>query len=179
MNIIGSEINGVYIFENYFQRDKRGLFIKPFTYKVMELKTLLHFDIKEIFYSISKKNVIRGMHFQRPPMELAKLIYLTSGRITDVLLDLRKSSKTYKNYITIELAKHENALLIPPGIAHGFLSLEDDTTVVYNQSAVYSREHDDGIHWNSFGYDWKVNKPLLSKRDRSFIEVENFDSPFD
>jgi dTDP-4-dehydrorhamnose 3,5-epimerase len=172
------QIEGVKLINNFSQEDRRGLFVKPFTNIIDSLKKL-HFDINEIYYSISHNNVIRGMHFQRPPMDHAKLIYLTSGKITDVLLDLRKSSKTYKNHIAIDLSAYENTLFIPAGIAHGFLSNENGTTVVYNQSSVYSQDHDDGILWNSFGYDWGTNEPILSDRDRSFIEFNDFNSPFD
>ena len=178
MNTKELQIEGVKLINNFSQEDSRGLFVKPFTNIIDSLKKL-HFDINEIYYSISQKNVIRGMHFQRPPMDHAKLIYLTSGKITDVLLDLRKSSKTYKNHIAIDLSAYENTLFIPAGIAHGFLSNENGTTVVYNQSSVYSQDHDDGILWNSFGYDWGTNEPILSDRDRSFIEFNDFNSPFD
>ncbi len=170
-------IEGVLLIYNFLHKDSRGLFVKPFTNNLDSLKKL-HFDINEIYYSTSNKNVIRGMHFQQPPMDHTKLIYLISGEITDVLLDLRKSSKTYNNYISIDLSAHKNALFIPPGIAHGFLSKEDGTIVVYNQSTVYSLDHDGGILWNSFGYDWGTDEPILSDRDQSFIEFNDFNSPF-
>jgi dTDP-4-dehydrorhamnose 3,5-epimerase len=171
------KIEGVLLINNFSQVDNRGIFVKPFTNIVGPIKNL-QFDISEIYYSISHKNVIRGMHFQRPPMEHAKLIYITSGEITDVLLDLRKSSATYKSYIAIDLTAYENALFIPPGIAHGFLSREEGTTVIYNQSTVYSQDHDDGILWSSFGYDWGLIDPILSSRDRYFSSLEGFNSPF-
>jgi len=177
MNTQGLNIDGVLLINNFFRRDDRGLLVKPFT-NSQDLMRKLHFDIVEIYYSISQKNVIRGMHFQCPPMDHAKFIYLTSGMITDVLLDLRKSSQTYKNYISINISAHQNALFIPPGIAHGFLSKEAGTTVVYNQSTVYSQKLEDGVLWNSFGYDWNVDKPILSDRDQSFIKLNDFCSPF-
>ena len=119
------------------------------------------------------------MHFQRPPMNHAKLIYLTAGSITDLLLDLRKSSQSYKKYIAINLSAYRHALFIPSGIAHGFKVNNDNTTVIYNQSSVYSKKYDDGILWNSFGFDWEINSPILSDRDKSFITIDKFDSPFD
>jgi dTDP-4-dehydrorhamnose 3,5-epimerase len=178
MDVRALEIEGVRIINNISREDSRGLFVKPFTNIIDTLKEL-SFDINEIYFSISKKNVIRGMHFQRPPMDHAKLIYLTSGKITDVLIDLRKSSKSYKEHIAIDLSAHKSALYIPPGVAHGFLSKENGTTVIYNQSTVYSKEHDDGILWNSFGYNWGVDQPILSERDKSFIGLKQFESPFD
>ena len=177
MKFVNLKLKGAILIKNFFLTDSRGVFVKPFTRSVDLLRNL-DFEIEEIYYSISKKNVIRGMHFQHPPMDHDKLIYLTSGEITDVLLDLRKSSKTYKNHIFIDLSAHENALFIPSGIAHGFLSKKEGTTVVYNQSTVYSQEHDEGILWNSFGYDWGLDRPTLSDRDQSFFSFDEFNSPF-
>jgi len=177
LEFINLKLKGAVLIKNYSRADKRGVFIKPFT-KSHDYLRNLDFDIEEVYYSISKKNVIRGMHFQHPPMDHAKFIYLTSGKLMDVLLDLRKSSNTYKNHIAIELSEHKNALFIPPGIAHGYLSMLDGTTVVYNQSTVYSQMHDDGILWNSFGYKWRVDDPILSERDKTFSRLDEFKSPF-
>jgi len=171
------DIAGAYLIENYLHKDSRGLFNKSFSNNESILKGQ-KFDIKEIYYSISNKNVIRGMHFQAPPMDHEKLVYLTQGRITDVLLDIRKNSPTYKQYTVIELSAHANALFVPKGVAHGFLSKQDNTIVVYNQSTVYSSEHDNGILWNSFGYDWGLENPILSDRDRSFKHLREFVTPF-
>ena len=118
------------------------------------------------------------MHFQRPPMNHAKLIYLTAGSITDLLLDLRKSSQSYKKYIAINLSAYRHALFIPSGIAHGFKVNNDNTTVIYNQSSVYSKKYDDGILWNSFGVDWPVKNPTLSERDKNFVKWDDFITPF-
>jgi dTDP-4-dehydrorhamnose 3,5-epimerase len=118
------------------------------------------------------------MHFQRPPMDHIKLIYLTSGRITDVILDLRKSSKTYNQYRAVELSANKDAILIPKGVAHGFIAREDNTIVVYNQSSIYNENFDDGILWNSFGFEWNIDYPILSRRDKSFVSLNYFDSPF-
>ena len=178
MTVHELDICGVYLIENFIRNDNRGYFIKTYT-RSLALLNNLDIEVKEIYYSFSKKNVIRGMHFQRPPMDHAKLIYLTSGQITDVILDIRKSSKTYLKYIDLELSAKKNALFIPSGIAHGFLSKEDDTTVVYNQTSVYSKIHDDGILWNSFGYNWGVRDPILSDRDKSFKKLKDNISPFD
>jgi len=177
MNIKDMKIEGVKLINNISLEDERGLFVKPFTNITEKLKKL-HFEINEIYYTISQKNVIRGMHFQTPPKDHAKLVFLTSGELTDVLLDLRKSSKTYKNFIAINLSAHKNALFIPSGIAHGFLSNKDGTTIVYSQSSNYSKDHDNGILWSSFGYDWDVKDPILSERDKSFICFDQFQTPF-
>ena len=79
---------------------------------------------------------------------------------------------------SVEITALKFALFIPSGVAHGFLSMEDESTVVYAQSTTYSKMYDDGIHWNSIGYDWKVSNPIISKRDNSLIDLANYDSPF-
>ena len=177
MTIKNLHIEGVMLITNFSQKDSRGLFVKSFSNNNNLLKKL-NFKINEIFYSKSKIGVVRGMHFQIPNMDNQKLIYLTSGIIKDVLLDLRKSSKTYKKHISLDLFADKHALLIPPGVAHGFLSKEDNTTIIYNQSSVYSKEHDKGILWNSFGFDWGIEHPIISERDQSFVPLEDYNSPF-
>ena len=170
-------IKGVYIIENFASNDIRGKFIKPFS----ELSSKLikpDFIIKEIYYSISKKNVIRGMHFQIPPYENDKLVFLTSGEITDVLLDLRKSSETFKTYVSIDLIANTNAIYIPKGVAHGFLAKKENATMVYCQNSNYKGKFDRGIAWDSFGIPWKVKSPIISARDRSFLPLDKFKSPF-
>lgn len=170
-------IQGIEIIQNPFQSDERGVLIKP--YSILEKRyDGLQIQFQEIYYSISKKNVIRGMHFQIPPFEHTKMIYLTRGRVLDVLLDLRKSSMTYLKYESFELEAHKYLLIIPPGVAHGFLSLEDYSTIVYNQTSPYSKEHDFGILWNSFGFDWGISDPIMSERDISFPQLAKYKSPF-
>jgi len=171
------DIPGVLFIENFINKDDRGVFIKPFTSSIYKNNNL-YFEIKEIYFSISKKNVIRGMHFQKPPMDCSKLIFITRGKIIDVLLDLRESSPTYKQYIDLTIDSSNNAILIPPGIAHGFLSLENETTVIYNQSKPYSNNHDEGILWDSFGYNWDVENPIISDRDKNFNPLTHYNTPF-
>jgi len=177
MKLIETELKGVFIIENSEFYDERGGFIKIFNEELFG-KYGINFHMKEIYYSISHKNVIRGMHFQLPPHDCAKLVYVTSGKIIDVVLDLRKEQSTYGKHISLELNANKNAIYIPEGLAHGFKSLEKNSTVVYNQSSCYSKEHDSGILWNSFGFEWNVGEPIISKRDLSFMMFNNFKSEF-
>lgn len=158
--------------------DDRGRFVKVFHqgfFKDLGLNTMW----QEEYYSVSKVNVLRGMHFQLPPHEHTKLVYCISGKILDVLLDVRWGSPTYGQCLTFELdAAQGNALYVPPGIAHGFLSLSDDSIVKYHVSSVYSPEHDRGILWNSFGLQWPVKNPILSPRDQNHPALEDFNTPF-
>ena len=177
MKITELEIRGVRLIENFESYDERGGFVKVFNDELF-LKEKIIFNPKEIYYSISHKDVIRGMHFQIPPFEHAKLIYVAKGKILDVILDIRKNSKTFGKAISIELEENKNSVYIPIGCAHGFRSLEDGSIVIYNQTSCYSKEHDSGILWNSFNYNWGINAPIISDRDNRFNSFNNFISPF-
>jgi dTDP-4-dehydrorhamnose 3,5-epimerase/CDP-3, 6-dideoxy-D-glycero-D-glycero-4-hexulose-5-epimerase len=177
MKLVRSDIEGVFIVDNFSSYDVRGGFIKVFNNNLF-LKENIVFNPEEIYYSISKKDVIRGMHFQTSPYEHAKLIYVTSGSIIDVVLDIRKYSKTYGQTISMKMEAYKDSLYIPSGCAHGFMSLEDGSTVVYNQTSCYSKEHDFGILWNSFGFDWGIENPIISERDKTFPILKNFATPF-
>lgn len=159
-------------------KDQRGTFVKTFHSTIFEgLGWRGHWE--EEFYSTSAKDVIRGMHFQTPPHQHDKLIYCAFGKVLDVALDLRTNSPTHKKVFSIELSSTSPcALLLPAGIAHGFLSLEENSLMVYKTTKVYSPDHDSGIHWNSFGFCWPVSSPIVSARDMSFPALENFRSPF-
>lgn len=171
------EIPGVKIVKSDVRSDSRGYTFKPFSIKEIN-ENGLQFEVKEIFYSLSSKNVIRGMHFQLPPFAQAKMVQVIKGRITDVVLDLRIDSPTYGKYISLELEEKDGKLLyIPKGLGHGFASLEDDSVVLYLFDTPYSIEHECGVRYDSFGYEWKVENPVLSPRDLELIEFHRFKSP--
>lgn len=178
MNIQKTSFEGLYILETVNFQDIRGSFQKLFNYDFFE-RNGLDTSFKEFYYSVSHKNVIRGMHFQLPPFEHTKLVYVSRGKIKDVVVDIRKSSETYGKCFSIELDGCKGQYLyIPKGFAHGFLSLEDNTIVNYAQTTGYSKEHDCGIAYDSIGFDWNIKKPVISGRDLTFEVLENFKSPF-
>jgi dTDP-4-dehydrorhamnose 3,5-epimerase len=180
MNLIKTALNGVYIIENYYSEDKRGSFTKTF-YEPFFKENNLCIDFKESYFSISKKDVIRGMHFQLPPFDHEKLVHVIQGEAIDVVLDLRKASTTYGKSIEISLtAKNNRSVYIPKGIAHGFKAKLDNTIMVYNVSTYYHKEYDFGIKYDSFNFDWKTESPILSKRDQSFMTLNQFnkENPF-
>lgn len=159
-------------------KDNRGSFIKVFNQDFFR-ENGLETEFKESYYSISAKHVIRGMHFQIPPAEHTKLVYVNQGEIIDVILDIRKNSATYGKYFRIKIGKtNAVAIYIPIGCAHGFLSLVDNTMVTYLQTSCYNNECDKGIKYNSFGMNWDIEKPVISDRDNSFISFGSFVSPF-
>ncbi|WP_294876623.1 MULTISPECIES: dTDP-4-dehydrorhamnose 3,5-epimerase family protein [unclassified Sulfurospirillum] len=178
MKINDTFIKGLKIIEPNIFRDSRGMFIKTFTDSFFQENGLV-IDIKETYYSISHQDVIRGMHFQIPPHEHIKLIYVPCGSILDVVLDIRKNSPTYGHYFSTEIsASNGKVLIVPKGLAHGFKSLENNTNVVYMQTTGYSQEHDCGIKYNSFNFDWKCTDPKMSERDNAFAPFDAFESPF-
>lgn len=177
MNIVNEILPGAYLISLTQSQDYRGEFIKTFQTSFFE-KNQIDFELKEEFFSISRKNVIRGMHYQAPPHDHAKIVYCIAGAIQDVILDLRVGS-SYGKHATVRLDSNEkNILYIPKGMAHGFCSLDENSIVVYKTNSEYAESHDFGIFWNSFGYDWKVSNPLLSKRDEAHIPFNEFESPF-
>jgi dTDP-4-dehydrorhamnose 3,5-epimerase len=178
MNFIKTDLEGVYLIETKIFNDERGFFIK--TFAVDSFKSLgVDYEFKEAFYTISRKNVVRGMHFQTPPHDGAKLAFVPHGKILDVVLDIRKNSTTYGKYISIGLSSKDSmAIYIPCGFAHGFISKCNYTIVVYMQTAMYSVSHDSGVRWNSFGFDWGTDNPIVSKRDANLAPLNSFKSPF-
>ena len=171
-------IPGVKLINGKIAEDIRGSFFKPYNYKEI-LKLVSQFEPKEVFYSISKNNVIRGMHFQKPPSAQAKIVTVIKGKITDVLLDLRIDSKHYGKFISIDLDQNDGkSIFIPRGVAHGFLGKELENIVLYLTDSEYSKENEDGIRYDSFGYNWGTTNPVFSERDASFMKFENFNSPF-
>lgn len=159
--------------------DERGVFIKTFNDDTFRQAADVLFELKESYFSTSKKDVIRGMHFQLPPHQHSKVVYCPQGAILDVIVDLRKESATYGQYYAHELsAENHKAYFIPEGFAHGFKALTEDAMTYYLVSSGYDKESDTGILYNSFGFDWGIESPVISARDMSFVSLNDFNSPF-
>ncbi len=153
MEFIKTNLLGVYIIENAVYKDNRGVFVKTFHNELFREKGLCD-SFKESYYSVSHKNVIRGMHFQLPPYDHEKIVYVPQGAVKDVVLDLRKGSPSFQKFIAVELNEdNRNAIYIPKGLGHGFCSLANNTITTYNVSKVYDSNCDSGIRWDSFGFD--------------------------
>lgn len=179
MELINTEFEGLYILQTINHLDIRGGFQKLFNKDDFE-RLGLNSDFSEIYYSINKKNVLRGMHFQTPPHDHVKLVHVSAGKILDVVVDIRKSSKTYGKSFSIELdAISGKYLYIPKGFAHGFLSLEDNTIVNYAQTSCYNKEHDCGISALFCNFNWNIENPIQSVRDLTFPNLIEFKSPFE
>lgn len=178
MKFFQTLIPGAYLIHPKLFEDKRGVFIKTYHRDIFKEQNI-EYDFKESFYSYSKKNVIRGMHFQTSPHDHAKLVYVTEGAMLDVIVDLRKGSPAYGNFFSAELSSENHQFIyIPKGCAHGYLSTKRNTSVVYMHTSVHAPGADTGIHFESFGFDWGVDSPIVSDRDRSFKPLCDYESPF-
>ena len=178
MQIHQLPISGCYLLQPRVFQDTRGTFVKPFVSSHLKAHGL-RADFVEQYHSNSKAGVIRGMHFQTPPHEHAKLVYCAAGAVNDVLLDLRRQSPTFGQAFAMLLtAESGQALHLATGIAHGFVAIKEPALMIYNVTSEYAPEHDSGIRWDSFGFDWGVAAPLISERDRKFPALADFASPF-
>tara|TARA_X000000368_G_C22811416_1_gene614839 strand:+ start:148 stop:654 length:507 start_codon:yes stop_codon:yes gene_type:complete len=166
-------IEGVKIINFKQAKDTRGYFSKIFDKKYF-VKNNISFQIKEHFISFSKKDVIRGMHYQSGKYAQNKLVYVVEGKINDVFIDLRKNSKTYLNIQNVVLSSANNkAVFLPKGVAHGFRALSQSSLVGYLVDNYYNKLSDRGILWSSIGYNWKIKKPNISKRDKKFPTLDS------
>lgn len=161
------KIPDVILIEPKVFSDERGFFME--TYKYSDFAA---FGIKEQFvqdnHSRSKKGVLRGLHYQRPPKAQGKLVRVVVGEIFDVAVDIRKGSPWYGKWVGVTLsAENKLMLYIPPGFAHGFCVLSEEAEVVYKVTEEYSPEHDAGILWNDpgIGIQWPVKDPIVSPKD--------------
>lgn len=173
------DIQGCFLFELPVFKDVRGSFTKTYHPNHFKDTPVEKFTLAEEFYSVSKKNVLRGLHFQEPPAAHGKIVTCLDGRVCDFFVDLRRHTKTFGQLVNIELCSENPQLLyLPKGIAHGFLTLSDTATMLYKTDHVYTQELDKGIHWSSVGLKIGINAPLVSDRDDSFPTLEEYESKF-
>ena len=161
-----TEIPAVVLLQARAFGDERGFFKE--TFKKSEFQRFgIQTDFVQDNVSKSQKNVLRGLHFQKPPYAQGKLVGVMVGKILDVAVDLRKGSEFYGKYVTRELSDENHCLLwVPPGFAHGFLALEE-SIVHYKVTSEYNKEAESGIMWNDphINIKWPLNLPLLSEKD--------------
>ena len=159
-------------------QDKRGYLSRVFCYDELK-KNKINFSIKQINITLTKKKgTIRGLHFQLPPHSEIKMVSCIKGKIFDVIVDLRKNSKTFlKTYSEILSEKNQKSLIVPKGFAHGFQALEDNCEILYFHSENYNSDYEDGIKYNDpqLSIKWPKNTTNISKRDDNFkLILENF-----
>lgn len=158
--------------------DQRGTFVKTYHQGAFE-QAGVSVTFAEQYCSTSGRGIIRGLHFQTPPHEHAKLVYCLSGTVFDVVLDLRRGSPTFGQTATFKLDPAGAAgLFIPPGLAHGFQALTSEALMLYNVTSMHAPEHDQGVRWDSCGIQWPLACAGVSSRDASFPALSEFNTPF-
>jgi dTDP-4-dehydrorhamnose 3,5-epimerase len=177
MEISKFEIEGLLLIEPRLFQDDRGFFFE--SYNAEKYAEILGEGARFVQdnISVSKKHVLRGLHFQESPFSQGKLVTVLQGKVLDIAVDIRKNSKTFGQFQSVELSSiNKYQFWIPPGFAHGFLTLEDNTLFSYKCTNFYSPEHEKTIKWNDplLAIDWgNISNPIISEKDKvgqSFIE---------
>ena len=180
MEIIKTPIEGLLIIKPQVFEDVRGYFFESFNKEKFKLAGI-DLTFVQDNESKSKKDVLRGMHMQAPPFEQGKLVRVMQGSVLDVAVDIRKNSPTYGQWAAIELSgKNKWMYWIPPGFAHGFRTLEDDTIFFYKCTNVYDKDSERCFAWNDpeVNIDWKIKHPIVSEKDNNAPKFSDFISPF-
>ncbi|RKY07690.1 MAG: dTDP-4-dehydrorhamnose 3,5-epimerase [Planctomycetota bacterium] len=164
-------LKGAYIIEPERIEDKRGFFARAWCAREFAERGL-NPNLAQCNISFNKKKgTLRGMHYQAPPHEEAKMLRCTKGSLYDVIVDLRKDSPTFKQWFSVDLtAENRKQLYIPEGFAHGFQTLEDETEIFYQMSEFYHPENARGVRYDdpAFGIEWRPGDMIVSNNDRSF-----------
>ena len=174
MKLIKTKFKDLLVFEKKYFTDNRGYFLELYKRKIIKK------DFPFTCISYSKKNVIRGLHLQTKNTQ-AKYVSVLKGKILDVVVDLRKNSKTYgKNFKIILSEKNSKSLYIPEGFAHGFCGLEKENYMLYSCSNYRDKESEIGIIWNdkNLKIKWPKIKAIISKKDKNNISFEEFNNKF-
>lgn len=164
--------------------DARGYFCETFRRSAFAEEGISHDFIQDNQSCSEQVGTVRGLHFQRPPFAQAKLVRVLRGAILDVVLDLRRRSPTFGKHVSVKLdSESDEQLLVPKGFAHGFCTLEPQTTVFYKVDEVYSPDHDGGVYWADpeLGIEWPVraSEARLSPKDRALPAFDQLASVFE
>jgi dTDP-4-dehydrorhamnose 3,5-epimerase/CDP-3, 6-dideoxy-D-glycero-D-glycero-4-hexulose-5-epimerase len=176
MKFTQTSINGLYVVEINPFNDLRGQLFKPFNAPeyLNGIDNNLNVNIKEVWFTKSKLNVIRAMHLQVGELACEKIVSIIRGKVLDVILDTRRESSTYGKIFSIELSENSpKALYIPIGCAHGYRVFQDESIVMYMSTQDHSPKDDIGYHYNSFGFDWGIENPIISEKDANLPKFIN------
>ena len=181
MKIIDTKINGLFLIKPNIYEDERGYFFESFNQNIFDKRIVEKVNFVQDNQSLSSKNILRGLHFQKPPHGQSKLVSVIKGSVLDVVVDIRKNSNTFGQYVMEELTEfNHHQLYIPVGMAHGFLALEDQTIFTYKCYNFYHKESEDSILWNDkdLNINWPNINPILSEKDKNAKKFSSFVSPF-
>lgn len=171
MIFIETELEGAYLIELELLEDERGFFARSFCRREFEARGLNPNVVQSSISFNKKKGTLRGMHYQTSPWEEIKVVRCLRGGIYDVIIDLRRQSKTYRRWVALELtADNRRMIYVPEGCAHGFQTLDESSEVFYQMSTSYHPESARGVRWDdpAFAINWPIGSPILSDRDRAY-----------
>lgn len=171
MKFTETKLKGAFTIDFEKREDPRGFFARTFCQKEFQEHGLNPNCVQASVSCNYKKGTLRGMHFQAPPYLEAKLVRCAEGAIFDVIVDLRKNSKTFKQWFGIELSRENTKMLfIPEGFAHGFITLTDNAQILYQMSEFYAPGFDRGFRYDdpAFGIKWPVKVAEISEKDNSW-----------
>ena len=180
MEIVETGIPDLYVVKPTVFKDSRGYFFESYN-KEAFLRSGIDQNFVQDNESKSAKGVLRGLHFQKPPFAQGKLVRVIKGAVRDVAVDLRKSSSTYGKWASIDLTEDNKWMYwVPPGFAHGFVTLEDDTVFFYKCTNVYNKSSEGSIRWDDpdLNIDWGISNPRLSDKDKVSPFFADFETPF-
>lgn len=180
MEIVKTKIADLYIIKPRVFEDHRGYFFESYN-KQEFIRLGIDKNFVQDNESMSDKGVLRGLHFQKPPFDQGKLVRVMQGAVLDIAVDIRKSSPTYGEWVAVELTQNNKWMYwIPPGFAHGFVSLQDNTVFFYKCTNIYNSESEGSILWNdpTLAIDWNIENPTLTEKDMNSPLFKDFDSPF-
>lgn len=181
MQIERTELEGVLVLTPRVFADDRGRFQETWSQRAFADATGLEVDFVQDNESRSAASVVRGLHFQAPPHAQGKLVRCPKGRVLDVVVDIRRASPTFGRHFTVELTPgNARQVWVPPGFAHGFASLEEDSVLQYKCTDYYAPECEGDLRWDDpvLGIDWRVKDPLLSPKDAVATPWSALESPF-
>lgn len=182
MNVTSLKLEGAMVLEPAVHGDNRGFFMESYNEEIM-YKAGVNFNFVQDNQSLSAEvGVLRGLHYQLNPKAQTKLIRVLNGAIYDVILDVRRNSPTFGQWVGVILSEYnKRQLLVPKGFAHGFCTLVPNTQVLYKVDEYYSPEHDRGILWNdpALGIDWPAANPVLSDKDQHHPLLKDAELNFD
>ncbi|MEW6469155.1 MAG: dTDP-4-dehydrorhamnose 3,5-epimerase [Bacteroidota bacterium] len=180
MELIPTPLKDLFIIQPRVFEDARGYFFESYSKKLFE-QAGINTEFVQDNQSMSQKNVLRGLHFQNPPYAQGKLVRVLKGAVLDVAVDIRKKSATYGRHLTMRLdEKNKTMLFIPPGFAHGFLTLEDETVFFYKCTNFYHKQSESTLLWNDpeLNIRWGVSDPILSDKDKNGTPFRDLNSMF-
>lgn len=181
MEVIETKLKGVVVIKPKVFADARGYFFESYSASAFK-NAGIDADFVQDNQSLSQKGVLRGLHFQNNPWAQGKLVRVIKGAVYDVAVDIRKSSPTYGQWFGIELNETDKTMMyIPPGFAHGFETLENDTIFSYKCTNIYNKASEGCLLWNDpdIGITWRTEAPLLSEKDLQGERLKEFVSQFD